>query len=77
MTDRKPTVLGAAEQDHPLIEEARLARLQAEEAVQRVQHRIERLAHLSETSDRLRNGNDGREQSVGESKPAPGPRQPD
>ena len=77
MTDRKPTVLGAAEQDHSLIEEARLARLQAEEAVQRVQQRIERLAHLSEASDRLRNGNDGREQSVGESKPAPGARQPD
>jgi hypothetical protein len=77
MTDRKPTVLGAAEQDHSLIEEARLARLQAEEAVQRVQHRIERLAHLSEASDRLRNGNDGQEQSVGESKPAAGARRPD
>jgi len=74
MTDRKPTVLGAAEQDRSLIEEARL---QAEEAVQRVQHRIERLAHLSEASDRLRNGNDGREQSVGESKPAPDARRPD
>jgi hypothetical protein len=60
-----------------LIEEARLARLQAEEAVQRVQHRIERLAHLSEASDRLRNGNDGREQSVSESKPAPGVRRSD
>ena len=77
MTERKPTVLGAAEQDRSLIEEARLARLQAEEAVQRVQHRIERLAHLSEASDPLRNGNDGREQSVGESKPAPGARRPD
>jgi hypothetical protein len=77
MTESKPTVLGAAEQDRSLIEEARLARLQAEEAVQRVQHRIERLAHLSEASDRLRNGNDGREQSVGESKPAPGARRPD
>ena len=77
MTESKPTVLVAAEQDHPLIEEARLARLQAEEAVQRVQHRIERLAHLSEASDRLRNGNDGREQSVGESKPAPSVRRSD
>ena len=77
MTESKPTVLGAAEQDRSLTEEARLARLQAEEAVQRVQHRIERLAHLSEASDRLRNSNDGQEQSVGESKPAPGARQPD
>ena len=77
MTERKPTVLGAAEQDHSLIEEARLARLQAEEAVQRVQHRIERLAHLSEASDRLNCGNDGRERSVRESKPAPAVRRSD
>ena len=77
MTDRKSTVLGAAEQDHSLIEEARLARLQAQEAVQRVQQRIERLAHLSEASDRLRDDDDGQEQSVVESKPAAGARRPD
>ena len=77
MTESKPTVLVAAEQDHPLIEEARLDRLQAEEAVQRVQHRIERLAHLSEASDRLRDGNDGRERSQQESTPAPRDRRSD
>ena len=77
MTNGAPTMIGHDEQGLAPIEEARRARLQAEEAVQRVQQRIERLAHLSEASDRLRNGNDGREQSVGESKPAPGARQPD
>ncbi len=77
MADREPTVTDGVEQHYPLIEEARLARLQAEEAVQRVQHRIERLAHLSEASDRLRNGNDGRERSQQESKPTPRVRRSD
>ncbi len=77
MTESKPPVIGPAEHDHPLIEEARLARLQAQEAVQRVQQRIERLAHLSEASERLRDDDDGQEQSVGESKPAAGARRPD
>ena len=58
MTDGEPIAVGTAEQVQPLIQEARLARMQAEEAVQRVQQRIERLAHLSEASDRLTRGDD-------------------
>jgi hypothetical protein len=59
--DRWPIAPDAEEQSHSLIEEARLARVQAEEAVQRVQQRIERLAHLSEASDRLWGGDDRHE----------------
>lgn len=44
MTDGKPPVMDLAEQVQPLIEEARLARAQAEDAVDRIQQRIERLA---------------------------------
>ncbi len=61
MTDSKLPEVGLAEQGHALIEEARLARAQAEEAVQRVQHRIERLASLSEAVDRLWGDGDRRE----------------
>ncbi len=63
MTDGKLIAVGPAEQVHPLIEEARLARIQAEEAVQRIQHRIERLAH-SEASYQLKSGDDERERGV-------------
>ena len=61
MTDSKLPAVGSVEQGHALIEEARLARAQAEEAVQRVQHRIERLASLSEALDRLWGDNNRRE----------------
>jgi len=47
-------VWAVIERGHALFEEARLARAQAEEAVQRVEHRIELLAHLSKASYRLR-----------------------
>ncbi len=71
MTDSGPIAGDLAEQSHPLIEEARLARMQAEEAVQRIQHRIERLAYLSETLNRPRGNDDGREQSVQEGELSP------
>jgi hypothetical protein len=48
MRDGQSIAMDAAEQVHLPIEEARLARAQAEEAVQRIQQRIERLACLSE-----------------------------
>ncbi len=51
MTDGEPTGMGHDEQGHAPIEEARLARRQAEEAVQRVQQRIERLVSLSKGDD--------------------------
>jgi hypothetical protein len=47
MMDGEPIAVGPAEQVQPLIEEARLARIQAEEAVQRIQQRIERLVSLA------------------------------
>ena len=61
MTDGEPTVMGHDEQGHAPIEEARLARLQAEEAVQRVQQRIERLACLSEALEGSQSDRGGRE----------------
>ncbi len=64
MTDSKLPEVGLVEQGHALIEEARLARAQAEEAVQRVQHRIERLASLSEALDRLQGDDDRREREL-------------
>ncbi len=64
MTDGEPIVVATAEQVHPLIEEARLARIQAEEAVQRIQQRIERLVFLCEALNRPRGGDDGWERSV-------------
>ncbi len=77
MTDSGPIAPGTAEQSHPLIEEARLARMQAEEAVQRIQHRIERLAYLSETLNQPRGNDDGRERSVREGELAPTTRRSD
>ncbi len=68
MTDGEPIAVGPAEQVQPLIEEARLARIQAEEAVQRIQHRIERLVSLSKALNQPRGDDDGRE---GELTPAP------
>ena len=62
--DGWPIAPDGAEQSHSLIEEARLARMQAEEAVQRVQHRIERLASLSEAQDRLWGDDDRREREI-------------
>ncbi len=64
MTDGVPPVMDTAGQTQPRIEEARLARTEAEEAVHRIQQRIERLAHLSEASDRLTRGDDGREREL-------------
>jgi len=64
MTDSKLPAVSPVEQGHALIEEARLARAQAEEAVQRVQHRIERLASLSEALDRLQGDDDRREREL-------------
>ncbi len=60
MTDGKPIAVGPAEQVQPLIEEARLARIQAEEAVQRIQRRIERLVSLSKALVRPRGDDDER-----------------
>ena len=77
MTDSGPIAPGTAEQSYPLIEEARLARVQAEEAVQRIQHRIERLAHLSETLNRPRGNDGGREAHVREDELAPSTRRSD
>ncbi len=54
------------EQSHPLIEEARLARMQAEEAVQRIQHRIERLVSLSKALNWSKRDDEGREPSARE-----------
>ncbi len=71
MTDSESIAGDPEEQSHPLIEEARLARLQAEEAVQRIQYRIERLAHLSEALDRPRSDDDGREPRLREGELAP------
>jgi hypothetical protein len=63
MTDGEPIVVSIAEQVQPLIEEVRLARMQAEEAVQRIQHRIERLVSLSEALDQPQ-GSDKRQELV-------------
>jgi hypothetical protein len=71
MTAGEPIVVATAEQVHPLIEEARLARIQAEEAVQRIQHRIERLVSLCEALDRPRSDDDGREPRLREGELAP------
>ncbi len=51
MTDGQPPVTDPAGQVQPLIEEARLAKMQAEDAVHRIQQRIERLVSLSEQSE--------------------------
>ncbi len=77
MTDSGPIAVDLAEQSYPLIEEARLARMQAEEAVQRIQHRIERLAHLSEALDRPRSDDEGRGSRVWEGELAPATRRSD
>ena len=63
MTDGEFIVVDTAEQIEPVIEEARLARMQAEEAVQRIQQRIERLESLSDTLNGLNGDNDRREPS--------------
>ncbi len=77
MTDGEPIGVGTAEQVHPLIEEARLARIQAEEAVQRIQHRIERLVSLCEAPNRPRGNDDGRERGLQDGKLAPSTRRSD
>ena len=59
MTDGEFIAVATAEQIEPVIEEARLARMQAEEAVQRIQQRIERLESLSEALDGLKRDDDG------------------
>lgn len=51
MTDGQPPVTDPAGQVQPLMEEARLAKMQAEDAVHRIQQRIERLVSLSEQSE--------------------------
>ncbi len=51
MVDGESIAVSTTEQVQPLIEEARLARVQAKEAVQRIQQRIERLEALSEALD--------------------------
>jgi hypothetical protein len=63
MTDDEQSAEGDAEQDRTIIEEARLAQLQADEAVQRVQDRIERLAQLSEALDQPKDDDDTQEQN--------------
>ncbi len=74
MTAGEPIVVATAEQVHPLIEEARLARIQAEEAVQRIQHRIERLVSLCEALNWPKRNDDGREPSAREGELAPATR---
>jgi hypothetical protein len=71
MTDGEPLMLGPAEQDRAIIEEARLARVQAEEAVRRIQSRIERLVSLSTALNRSRDDDVGREPSAREWELAP------
>jgi hypothetical protein len=65
MTDGKPTE-GTAEQVQPLTEEARVARLEAKEAIDRIQQRIERLVLLSKPLDEPEGDDDARETSVRE-----------
>ncbi len=77
MTDGEPITVGTAEQVQPLIEEARLARIQAEEAVQRIQHRIERLVSLSNALTWPKGDDNGREPSVREGELAPATRRSD
>jgi hypothetical protein len=62
MIDGEPIAMGPEEQVQPPLQEARLARAEAEEAVQRVQQRIEHLACLSEALERPEGG-DGMAQS--------------
>ncbi len=57
MIDGELSAVGTEEQAQPPIQEARLARAQANEAVQRIQQRIERLVLLS-------GDNDGREEEL-------------
>ncbi len=77
MTDSEPIVSDPEEQSHPLIEEARLARIQAEEAVQRIQHRIERLVSLSNALTWPKGDDNGRELSVREGELSPATRRSD
>ena len=48
MTEREPAAEDAAKQTDLVIKEARLARTEAEEAIQRIQQRVERLTELAE-----------------------------
>lgn len=59
MMDGKPPFLDTAEQIQPAIEEARQARVEAEEAVDRIQQRIERLVSLSTLLDQPEGDDDG------------------
>ncbi len=77
MTDSGPIADDLAEQSYPLIEEARLARMQAEEAVQRIQHRIERLVSLSNALTWPKGDDGGREAHVREEELAPSTRRSD
>ncbi len=77
MTDSGPIAPDTAEQSYPLIEEARLARIQAEEAVQRIQHRIERLVSLSNALTWPKGDDNGREPSVREGELSPATRRSD
>jgi hypothetical protein len=62
--DSQPIAVATAGQVQPLIEEARLARAQADDAVQRIQQRIERLACLSEALERPKGDDLGREREL-------------
>ena len=75
--DGQPIAMDTAEQVPPLIEEARLARAQAEEAVQRIQQRIERLARLSEALEKPKGNDVERKPSAPERDLAPGARSSD
>lgn len=68
MTDGKPPVLDTARLVQPRIEEARLARMEADEAVHRIQQRIERLVSLSKPHEQS-DGDVGREPGAGEREP--------
>ncbi len=71
MTDSGPIADDLAEQSYSLIEQARLARMQAEEAVQRIQHRIERLVSLSNAITWPKGNDGGREPRLREGELAP------
>ncbi len=77
MTDGQPPVTDPAGQVQPLMEEARLAKMQAEDAVHRIQQRIERLVSLSNALTWPKGDDNGQEPRLREGELAPAPRPSD
>ena len=71
MTDGTSTEWDSAEQARLLTEEARVARVEAKEAVDRIQQRIERLVFLSKPVDSPEDDEDGRPPHASERELAP------